>query len=93
MNLREAVRRSSKVRALLAHFSARPGVWVRVEDLARVGGFCAWRTRLSEARRQIVAAVGVLEWNGQVRRSAYRFLPHMPLGRDAATSAPQKRLF
>lgn len=40
---------NDRVEALL---TARRGVWVNARELAEVGGFAAWRTRLSNVRRQ-----------------------------------------
>lgn len=35
-----------------AYLTARAGEWVDAHELARVGGFAAWRTRVSNARTQ-----------------------------------------
>lgn len=34
-----------------AYLTARAGEWVDARELMQVGGICAWRTRLSDARR------------------------------------------
>lgn len=34
------------------YFQQRPGCWVDSRDLERVGGRMAWRTRVSQARRE-----------------------------------------
>ena len=56
-------------------FLSRPGVWISMHELARVGGTGGWRTRVSEAR----SVLGVLE-NRQreqdgYRVSEYRYVP------------------
>ena len=43
MNLTEAVR---------ALFIARPHEWIDGRQLAQIGGYAAWRTRLSECRQR-----------------------------------------
>jgi hypothetical protein len=32
-------------------FAAHPGRWIGSQELARVGGICGWRTRVSNVRR------------------------------------------
>jgi len=60
-------------------FSLRPGVWIDVVALAKVGGFAAWRTRVSDARKAFEKdGLGTVQWNGQVRASAYRYVPQAP---------------
>ncbi len=71
----EIQRRAGKTQAVIDLFQCRPGVWIDAETLAKVGGFCAWRTRVSDARK---ALDGSLEWNGDVRESMYRFVPQPP---------------
>ena len=43
--------RASFCRHLAVLFQNHPGEWIPHRELARVGGFCAWRTRVSELRR------------------------------------------
>jgi len=58
--------------------------------LQHVGGFCAWRTRVSNARQIIERdGLGQIEWNGKARESAYRFVQMVPVQPDAA----QQELF
>ena len=78
---------------VLALFRARPLQWIGVHELAQVGGFAGWRTRVSQARQVIRREGGRLEWNKQTRTSAYRFIPYEPLGRDAAQRVSQPGLF
>lgn len=68
---------------VIALFQSRPKEWIEVHELAAVGGFAAWRTRVSEARESLERGGGTLEWNHKQRQSAYRYLPWTPLGRDA----------
>lgn len=44
-------RRVSLAARLAAYFQHRPGVWIDGRELAAVAGLYAWRTRLSELRR------------------------------------------
>lgn len=37
---------------LAAYFKARPGQWIDAHELLGVAGFAAWRTRISDLRRQ-----------------------------------------
>lgn len=39
------------------HFMARPGQWVDYRELATVGGFGAWRTRVSDARHRYAMTI------------------------------------
>jgi hypothetical protein len=36
-----------------AYFKARPGQWIEWHELAAIGGAMAWRSRVSDARRQL----------------------------------------
>ena len=83
----EMQRRQGKTQAVIELFQLRPGVWIDAGTLAKVGGFCAWRTRVSDARK---ALDGSLEWNGDVRESAYRFVPMPP---KVSTPATQMEMF
>ena len=51
MNAAEAVRRNSATQAVLELLQANPLRWVSWREIATVGGVCAWRTRISDARR------------------------------------------
>lgn len=62
------------------YFLARPGQWVSGYNLMRVGGMCAWRTRVSEARRvyglRIENRVRTYQDDGEtIRVSEYRYVP------------------
>lgn len=59
-------------------FRARPGEWIDGREIARVGGFYGWRTRLSELRRRGMNIVNrerrIETPDGRtVTRSEYRF--------------------
>lgn len=70
---------------VIGYFRARPNVWLPVRELATVGGFAAWRTRISEARKAIEQdSDWTIVWNGKSRDSAYRY-QRKPLGRSAET--------
>ena len=64
----ELTRRASLTDAVLALFKSRPSVWIDAHELAQVGGFAAWRTRVADARKIIRADGGIIE-NRQIRRS------------------------
>lgn len=77
---------------VIAYVTARPRIWIEARELAKVGGFCAWRTRISEARKVIEGrGDGTIEWNGKTRESAYRYLPYVPLGPSAETDRSGQR--
>lgn len=44
--------RHTFTRAVADLLLARAGEWVDANELMRVGGRCAWRTRISDARQQ-----------------------------------------
>ena len=85
----EILRRQGKTQAVITLFVWRPGVWISAETLAKAGGFCAWRTRVADARKTL-RDFGTVEWNGQVRESAYRYVPRaVPI----ETPATQMEMF
>ncbi len=75
----EIERRASYTAAVLDLFLSRPFDWIDVRELAEIGGFSGWRTRVSESR-QIVTdrRAGAIEWNNQIKASAYRYVPAPP---------------
>lgn len=74
-----------------SYFTARPGVWIPAADFEAVGGRQAWRTRISDCRRELGMTienrvlVGVINGH-QWRRSEYRYVP--PVERERG-SDPQ----
>ncbi len=82
--------RNERVKAL---FLSKPAKWISVKELAKVGGYCSWRTRVAEVRVQLKKDDdGTIQWNGDVNDSRYRYLRHTPLGPDASVPR-QKGLF
>ena len=80
MNSSEYARRASRTVAVIDLFTARPHVWIPADVLAQVGGFCAWRTRVSDARVRLETEQrGTVQWNGKVKESAYRYVPAVPV--------------
>jgi hypothetical protein len=75
--------RKTRTELVMDAFQAAPGRWIDAHTLAHLGGFCAWRSRVSDARKRLLhAGLGIVEWNGEHIESAYRFVPHVPLGPD-----------
>lgn len=85
--------RQTYTQKVIALFKSRPLEWLTVQELAQVGGFAAWRSRISDARQILEAEGGTLEWNHKIRLSAYRWLPYRKLGRDSAEPDRQPELF
>src|SRR5690348_4960572 len=88
----EIARRQSNVQKLREFFVARPGEWIPAADL-EVAGRQAWRTRVSELRVKLERdGHGTIEnriaKTATATASFYRYLPHVPLARDAADFAP-----
>lgn len=69
----EIQRRSGNTEKVVALFKSQPLTWIPIRELADVGGFAAWRTRVSEARQLIEAEGGSVEWNEDCKASAYMF--------------------
>jgi hypothetical protein len=84
MSSSEFAQRHSLTLDVLAYLQARPAKWVQARTLAKIGGFCGWRTRVSQARKIAERDGSTIQWNGQVKDSQYRFLRHKPIGPDAA---------
>lgn len=70
--------RQNLTQAIYDHLRERFGCWVDARELAQVGGFCAWRTRVSDARDLATAAGYEIVWNADVRRSAYMLRRSQP---------------
>jgi len=66
---------------LAEYFRARPGQWLDGRELARVAGYAAWRTRVSDIRRapfslNIENRVFRVERDGRsLTVSQYRYIP------------------
>lgn len=89
----ELNRRASATAAVLALFQSKPGQWLDWTEIAAVGGSCAWRTRIADARKIVAKDGGRIE-NRQTRQpnglviSEYRYLIQAPLGRAADVPLP-----
>ena len=63
-------------------FRARPGEWIDARELMAIGGVCAWRTRVSDARRQFGLDIEnrtervALADGRRITRSLYRLWPN-----------------
>lgn len=88
----EHARQTSNTQAVLELFQSRPLQWISWQELAKVGGSCAWRTRVSNARRIVRKDGGDIVWNRKLA-SAYMFTPYRRLGPDAAEYRVQKTLW
>ncbi len=84
----EMQRRRSLADQVEELFKARPGVWIPLAELARVGGTGGYRTRISELRLERGMHIEHNGLNGS--RSCHRFLPHEPLGRSADQPAADR---
>lgn len=78
----EHVRRHADTARVLDLFRAHPGQWLHWRRFFAIAPL-AWRTRISDARKAVKDDGGVIDWNGNVKRSAYRLRVHA-LGRDAS---------
>ena len=87
----EIERRMSFTERVLRYFLAHPGEWISTQELEIEGGRCAWRTRVSNARKILEKQeIGTIEnetrhfESGTVSR--YRFVPYVKrLGPEAGT--------
>ena len=79
----EITRRASKTDLVLALFHAYPQQWLGWRTLAQVGGGCAWRSRIADARRRVKRQGGDIEWNKNIKASAYCYRPQARMGRTA----------
>lgn len=65
---------TDRVRAL---FVQKPNTWIDGRELARVGGYAGWRTRLSECRRTYAMDIeNVVLHRKDYRITRYRYTPH-----------------
>jgi hypothetical protein len=85
----EHQRRQSNRDDVAEYFKAHASEWVPASALAAVGGILAWRTRVSDCRRQLGMFIEnklehVDEPGGTFYvLSSYRYLPHEPIGPPA----------
>jgi len=97
MDQQEAERRMTNKERIRARFLAHPGRWFGAQELEHDGGRQAWRTRVSEVRRDLEheglgTIVNRLSRRKGAVTSEYMFRP-IPLGRDASERVAQKELF
>lgn len=92
MTTNEHERRRSNTHAVYEFFRAHRNQWIDVHHLAQVGGFAAWRTRVSDARTLAEADGDEILWNRNVRSSAY-MLRTRRIGRSADERIAQRSLF
>ena len=73
----ERLGRATMCARLAALFKARAGEWISGRELAEVGGFFAWRTRVSELRRPPynLTIENRQSREGRHTLSEYRFMP------------------
>jgi hypothetical protein len=89
MNLSSEISaRKSLTQAVYECLLAHRNRWVSAEELAQVRGFCAWRTRVSNARDLAAEFGDVILWNGQTRGASAYMLRAKPLARDASQPMP-----
>lgn len=71
---------TDRVRAL---FVQQPNEWIDGRQLAKVGGYAGWRTRLSECRRRYAMQIeNRVIYRKDYRITRYRYTPHV--GKQAA---------
>jgi hypothetical protein len=76
------------------YFKARPGIWIDARDLETVGGRQAWRTRVSDCRREFLMNIQnrtrrVKSADGTVwTRSEYRYMPFQQIGPESTEVRP-----
>ena len=63
-----------------AYFIAQPHVWINAVQLETIGGRQAWRTRISDCRRELGMNIENRQWVGRSRCGAfkvseYRYVP------------------
>lgn len=80
----EVVKRLGCADRLEAYFRAQPHVWIDGLELAKIGGAYAWRTRLSELRRERGMAIeNEQRTYGSITRSLYKYVPAAPIADEA----------
>ena len=88
----ELQRRLSNADKVEALFRSRIGEWIEARDFEEPGGRQAWRTRISQVRRERHMHIENREErnaHNEVVGSWYRYLEHAPIGRDPQTPHPE----
>lgn len=88
----EISRRQSLASKLEDYLKARPGEWLTMDELAKVGGLGGWRTRLSELGRRTVDPLTIEHNKMNGAASRHRYLPWKPQG-PSADQYREMRLF
>lgn len=89
----EYERRTANLQSVAAFFRAHPHQWIESKDLERIGGRCAWRTRVSECRTKFAMSIDNRQERGpDVVLSWYRFTPRPEIA-PAASLPAQPELF
>lgn len=63
-------------------FLSRPGVWIDGRELATVGGYAAWRSRVSECRTEYRMTIE----NQQTRHADYTVSKYRYIAEDPCSS-------
>lgn len=90
--------RTAFTQLVASYFKSRPGVWVDGRELATVGGAYAWRSRISDCRRELGMEIQNRQRRIQtadgsrITVSEYRYGESVPVDR-AAAGAREQRLF
>lgn len=91
---KELDRRQSNRDAVADYLKSHPNQWIPAQTLMELGGILAWRTRVSEARRDLGMCIQNMQSKAYdplgipYTLSSYRYLPQEPLGRSADVPAP-----
>lgn len=93
----ELARRQSHTEQVLAVFRASPRVWISWTVFSDLVGERAYRTRISNAKAIVKKDGGDIVsrtyQEGRRINTEYRYLPTVPLGRDASRPTPPGLLF
>ena len=62
---------------LATYLLDRPDVWLSAAQLARIGGSCGWRARISELRQRGFSIACNKSWNRKLKAvvTSYRYSP------------------
>lgn len=70
----ERQRRERNAAKILKMLRRNVNQWLPWKRFARYSS-CAWRTRISDARKIIEGEGGSVQWNKNTQHSAYRYVP------------------
>lgn len=87
------------MRKVAAYFAAHPLEEIDQETIAKIVGWPSLRTRVSDCRKKLGMQIDTIPMryegsDGKLHKglSRYRFVPYVPLARDAGTVVSQKSL-